>query len=595
MAAENKLIMKNRIKEERLSAWIREIAWDNILLHLDARVVRKNFPADRDLQFYMVADDHRAGAELVAARGEGDVWHLTLNVTNPGTCRCLPDGRYSIAVCDGEDILCEAAVSPELVQELEDRSRIFRHGGETAAYCVMITARQSGSVLLPEFRVTDATNEELKALYPDRLPDESAAPKKGSPLRSALVKTVKKAARAGYAFYRKRYKNKNKNKKTVLFMSEQNEEIKFNLAAVYDRMLARGLDKEFEMLQSFHTYAPGKARYNPGSWFNMLKKLGKADYIFLDDHCPLLDWVELDKTQIPVQLWHAGAGYKAVGYSRWGHTGGAQPMNGHRQYRYAVSPSREFSHFFAEQFGINESQILPTGLPRMDAYLDPERRRARTAELYERFPILRDKKVILFAPTYRGTKRANAHYPYDRIDFRRLYDFCGETHIVLFKMHPWVPDPVPIEEQYKDRFLDMGTYPDINDLFYLTDVLISDYSSAISEYSLMHKPALFYAFDERQMISERGFHRDYRSSTPGKVCRTFDELIAALEAGDYEFDKMEDYVRHHFDMLDTHASDRVIDWILLGQMPEEFSERLRADEEKMKRLQALDFRSLSER
>ena len=110
----------------------------------------------------------------------------------------------------------------------------------------------------------------------------------------------------------------------------------------------------------------------------------------------------------------------------------------------------------------------------------------------------------------------------------------------------------------------------------------------------MHKPALFYAFDEQQVSRERGFHRDYRSSTPGRICRTFDELITALETGDYEFEKMEDYVRHHFDMLDTHASDRVIDWILLGQMPEEFSARLRADEEKIRRLQAMDLTCLND-
>ena len=71
--------------------------------------------------------------------------------------------------------------------------------------------------------------------------------------------------------------------------------------------------------------------------------------------------------------------------------------------------------------------------------------------------------------------------------------------------------------------------------------------------------------------------------------------MTALETGDYEFEKMEAYVRHHFDVLDTHASDRVIDWILLDRMPEELSERLRADEERIRRLQALDFSSLNRR
>ncbi len=587
--------MKNRIGEELVPAEIREISWDNILLRLDVQIARNSLPAGRGIWFCMVSDQLTAGAVLEAEEETEGLLRLTLNVTNPGNCRCLPAGRYSLYACAGEDVLCRTALSPELAPVLKDRSRVFRHGGPTAAYCVSITAENRDGVQYPGFRLSDVTKEELNELAPDSLPEENGDPaRRGSPLRRALVGTVKKTARAAYAFYRKRYQNREKSRKTVLFMSEQNEEMKFNLAAVYERMLARGLDREFEMLQSFRTYAAGNGRYSPLSWLGMLKKLGKADYIFLDDHCPVLDWVTLDKAQAAVQLWHAGAGYKAVGYSRWGHTGGAQVMNGHRQYRYAITPSREFAHFFAEQFGINESQILPTGMPRMDAYLDPERRKAKTAELYGRFPICRGRKVILFAPTYRGTKRANAHYPYEMIDFDRLYAFCGDDHAVLFRMHPWVRDPVPIREEHKDRFLDAGTYPDINDLFYITDVLISDYSSAISEYSLMYKPALFYAFDEAEVSAERGFHRDYRSSTPGKVCASFDELMTALETEDYEFDKMEDYVRRHFDTLDTHASDRVIDWILLGQMPEELSEKLRADEEKAGRLQALDFACLKE-
>ena len=589
MTADN-VTMKNRMNEELLFAEIRDITWDNILLHADVRIVR-NDRINRELQFYMVTDRFRAGAAF-DARQENDIWHLTLNVTNPGNCRCLPDGRYMLIACSGEEILCRAAVSPELAPQLGEKSRYFLHGGPTAAYCVRI---KTDEALLPEFLVLDASKEELQALFPGSVSEENGSVKKRSrPLRRIMVSAVKKTACAAYALFRKIRKTDH-DRKTVLFMSEQNETIKYNLAAVFERMVARSLDKDFEMIQSFHTYAPGKGRYTPFSWLGMLKKLAKADYIFLDDHCPILDWVTLDPAQVPVQLWHAGAGYKAVGYSRWGHVGGAQVMNGHRQYRYAITPSREFAHHFSEQFGINESQILPTGLPRMDEYLDPKRRKVKTKELYELFPICRDRKVILFAPTYRGTKKADACYPYELIDFRRLHEFCGDDYAVLFRMHPWVKEPVPIEDEYRDRFLDVSSYPDINDLFYVTDILISDYSSAISEYSLMRKPALFYAFDEAQIAKDRGFHRDYRSNTPGRVCGSFEELMTALETGDYEFEKMEAYVRHHFDVLDTHASDRVIDWILLDRMPEELSERLRADEERIRRLQALDFSSLNRR
>ena len=112
--------------------------------------------------------------------------------------------------------------------------------------------------------------------------------------------------------------------------------------------------------------------------------------------------------------------------------------------------------------------------------------------------------MILFAPTYRGKNRKTAYYPYHMINFQRLYDFCGEEYVVLFKMHPWVSEAVPIEEAHKDRFVDANKYPNINDLFYITEILITDYSSNIFEYSLMRKPMLFFAFDKINILFQEG-------------------------------------------------------------------------------------------
>jgi CDP-ribitol ribitolphosphotransferase len=72
----------------------------------------------------------------------------------------------------------------------------------------------------------------------------------------------------------------------------------------------------------------------------------------------------------------------------------------------------------------------------------------------------------------------DASYPYDRIDFELLYETLGEDAAALFRMHPWVREPVPIPEHMRDRMADAGNVPDINDLFYVTDVLWPDFSKA---------------------------------------------------------------------------------------------------------------------
>ena len=278
------------------------------------------------------------------------------------------------------------------------------------------------------------------------------------------------------------------------------------------------------------------------------------------------------------------------GYSRWGHEGCPAPLSCHRQYSYGIAGSKLIAPFFSEVWGINDERVLPTGMPRMDEYLDPAHRKDKERELYEQFPISVVKKVVLFAPTYRGTNKRNAYYPYELIDFKRLYRECKEEYIVLFKMHPWVNNPLEIQQQYADKFIDVKEYPNINDLFYITDLLITDYSSNIFEYSLMGRPMMFFAFDKIQYSFSRGFHRDYEESAPGKICYTFDELMDAFANKDFEEEKVEQYVKHHFDHIDSNASDRVIDWFLLGEMPEDLKAAMEVQEEDMRHMNSLVFK-----
>src|SRR5262249_6453307 len=83
----------------------------------------------------------------------------------------------------------------------------------------------------------------------------------------------------------------------------------------------------------------------------------------------------------------------------------------------------------------------------------------------------------LFAPTFRGRGIDDAYYDYSRIDFARLYEMCGETSVVLFRMHHFVTVPVPIPPEYADRLVNYESFPETNDLLHVADVLITDYSS----------------------------------------------------------------------------------------------------------------------
>ncbi len=590
--------MINCINDRLVTATVVGIHWERIIVSIDLKL--EFAPgADREspLQFYAVNGLYSAKAQFNTKILDGGIYRLTLNLTNPGDIRCLPVGTYSIVVCQGEHILATAVVEPSYTALLEDRSRSFLFGGRSKVYTVTFLVREGEEDLpfIMHCLCAKRTGMDFpgvpKKKGPPAPPAENA--ERVSRVQKMKQKFKKKHSRP---FLRRLYYHaagkEHSGKKTILFLTEQSDRLGSNLTAVRDRMIARGLDKEYNLISSARmaTSQPQSQK----SWMALIKKLAMSDMIFLDDHAPVLDWLKLNEKTEVIQLWHAGAGFKSSGYSRWGHIGCPGPSSAHRQYKYGIAGSRNIACFFSEVWGINDECVLPTGMPRIDEYLDENYRVAKTKELYEQFPMCRGKKVILFAPTYRGKNRANAYYPYELIDFERLYQQCGGEYVVLFKMHPWVSQPVPIAEQYQDKFLDVNAYPNINDLFYITDLLITDYSSNIFEYSLMRRPMLFFAFDKIQYSFSRGFHRDYELSAPGKVCYTFGELLTALEQKDFEYEKVEEYVAHHFDHIDSHASDRVIDWIVLGQMPQDILDAIDARKRQVESLQYLDFSVLEE-
>ncbi len=578
--------MENLISRRQITARVTKLTWERIWLHLEVKVAfAEDADKDSKLSFYLINGLFEPKAKLKVTAVEGDTYKLKINITNPGNGLCLPQGTYSMVICQKKRQMAKAEIAESLVKDMSSASRNFLYGGRAKVYSVTFYVTEGDEGLPFIMYVLAGGRTGISA------PVVHAAKKRFNPkeqLKKKYSKINKPLKVDMYWKYRKKYKHKS-SKPVVMFMSEQSTSISTNLKAVKDRMLARGMDKDYIIVESYRSSVTNP-RQGIKSWMDMLKKMAMSDFIFLDDHAPVLDWLILDKDTTLVQLWHAGAGFKSSGYSRWGHIGCPAPYSCHRQYKYGISGSKNIAHFFSEVWGINDSQVLPTGMPRIDEYLDEAYRAKKTKELYDKYPMCKDKKVILFAPTYRGTNKANAHYPYELIDFEQLYKLCGDEYVVLFKMHPWVASEVPIADKYRDRFVDVGRYPNINDLFYITELLITDYSSNIFEYSLMKKPMLFFAFDKIQYSFSRGFHRAYEQSAPGKVCATFDEVLKAIAEKDFEYPKVEEYVEKHFDYIDSHASDRVIDWIILGQLPESVKKDLAADAAINKELEALDFK-----
>ena len=500
-----------------------------------------------------------------------------LNITNPGDCKMLPTGIYELFYNSSDKELPGASYNinwnnPSI--EVKTLSKQFIYFHNERAYRIQFTDKNGF-----KFKASDV-----------QLKGQGTIKNLLSIIRRTKNNTAKTILRTIYnfdylLFHRKlRGKDIHKIKEPrILLMSDQSEEMGSNMVALKNALIREGFSPE-EALHAITT-----KHYSILHWMKTLKKIAWADYIFLDDHSQTTDWLTI-KGAVITQLWHAGAGFKSTGYSRFGMPASPAPKSGHRQYTYGIAGSKKIRHFFSEVWGINDEMVLPTGMPRLDEYLDENYIEETANKLLNNYPVLckpssdsaksvsttseswKDRKrdnIILFAPTYRGENKKHAYYPYDKLDLDRLYKLCEETDsVIIFKMHPFVEDPVPIPEEYKDRMIDLVKYPNINDLFYITDLLITDYSSNIYEFSLMRKPILFYAFDIDEYTETRGFHRDYRTNVPGKIVETFDDMIQAIEKKDFEYEKVEEYIDNNFEFTDTHACDRIIDWIIRGNLPE---------------------------
>lgn len=202
-----------------------------------------------------------------------------------------------------------------------------------------------------------------------------------------------------------------------------------------------------------------------------------------------------------------------------------------------------FDAIFIE--GKNEADILthamgqarrvfvPTGLPRNDNLLNVEADKVR--ETKEKFNIPLDKKVILYAPTFRDQNLDSdrTNYLVIPFDFTTLEEKLGQEYVVLITAHYEVAkylDQIPKNNFVYNAF----GYPEVNDLLIIADILVSDYSSIVFDYSILGRPILCFGYDYDEFLNQRGVYTDLETLFSHGVIRTQEELVSVIQNMDYQ-------------------------------------------------------------
>lgn len=359
------------------------------------------------------------------------------------------------------------------------------------------------------------------------------------------------------------------NKNKVVFASDSRTELNGNFFFVYEELLKRNLNLEIKFL--FNESVNHKRRFQ--EIIAMAYQMATAKIILLDDFFPMVYTLRIRKDADLIQIWHAAGAFKTFGFSRLGRPGGPSPYSkNHRNYTKAAVSSEGIRGNYAEGFGITEDKVYATGIPRSDIFFDEDYKSYVKKKLHEKYPILKEKKVILFAPTFRGNGQTSAYYSYENLNLAELYNELSSEYVFLLKVHPFVKNKIKIPYEYADFFVDFSEYREINDLLLVTDILITDYSSVCFEFALLNKPMLFFAYDVNEYIESRDFYYDYFDFIPGPLVKTTHEIINAIKTENFELEKIPNFVKYFFDDTLGKASQNVVEQLIIPSLNNEYIE-----------------------
>ena len=269
-----------------------------------------------------------------------------------------------------------------------------------------------------------------------------------------------------------------------------------------------------------------------------------------------------------IQTWHASGAFKKVGYSVLDKSFGADEaltrrVRIHSNYDVCLVASQAAAPHYSEAFRQPlERFVSRYGIPRTDVFFGEERLARTRDEIRRRYGLTDGRTVILYAPTFRGDSVTDAHAT-DDLDLEQLQAVLGEDHVVLVRLHPFVRSRTTIGPTLRGFAIDVSDHPDINELMLVSDILVTDYSSAIYEFALLGRPIVFFAPDHEAYERERGFYFDYRTGVPGPIFETTPPLADHLHEGRFDLEPVTAFAAASFDIADGHATERFVDRVVL--------------------------------
>lgn len=349
----------------------------------------------------------------------------------------------------------------------------------------------------------------------------------------------------------------------VFFLSDSRDEIGGNFKYIYDELKKN--HPEFELLSVLKVAI--RTRRSLKDKFRLPYYIATSKFILVDDYYPMIYPLKIRQGSRLIQVWHALGAFKTVGHSRIGKQSGPEETSIiHKNYTDAIVSSEDIRCNYAEAFGISIDKVRAVGVPRTDDFFDKKLLANTREEIFKKYPMIKGKKVVLFAPTFRGAGQKSARYDFDLIDFEKIYkELKDKNYVFLISMHPFVRnmDDMELPEGSEDFFIDLGKEKRINDVLLVADTLITDYSSSIFDYAFLNKPVVFFTPDYEEYFEDRGFYYSFEEYTYGPVAENTAQLIKCIKDAKVDDEKLKKFKKKFISSCDGKSTKRFVKELII--------------------------------
>lgn len=306
---------------------------------------------------------------------------------------------------------------------------------------------------------------------------------------------------------------------------------------------------------------------------SLIRDMATAKVIFVNESSQIINCVNLREGTQLVNTWHGCGAFKKFGLSTADLIFGddRKTMNKYsfsKNNSIVTVSSPEVVWAYEEAFNHKPEQniVQPLGVSRTDYFYRQDSIDNAYKNLHELFPQSVGKKVILFAPTFRG--RVAEATTSTLFDLEQFYQEFKDEYVVICKHHPLVKHIDPIPEHLQNFAVDFTSTMSIEDLLCVSDICISDYSSLVFEYSLFERPLIFFAYDLDTYFDWRGFYYDYQDLAPGPICKTNQEMIEYIKNLDERFDvdKIKAFKEKFMASCDGNSTTRIIESVFGSEL-----------------------------